>query len=93
MKQKQVRVRNIDYALTGSIDIKNQKPITYRLEPNVWTAVPDEVWEQLYSKFGNTRFSEAPNSLPGKDNNYYGSPGQTRPEVVNGQYLVEFRSN
>lgn len=89
---KQVRVRNISYALTGSIDAKGQAPIKYRLEPNVWTDVPDEVYTQLYSKFGNARYSDAPNALPGQDGNYYGYPGQTRAEQVNGQYLVEFRS-
>ena len=89
--KKEVRVRNIDYALSGSIDIAGAKPITYRLEPNKWTEVPDEVYDQLKHKFGNARFSDAPNSLPGNDGNYYGYPGQTRSEQVNGQYLVEFR--
>jgi len=87
---KKVRIRNIDYALTGSVDIKNQKPITYRLEPNKWTDVPDEVYDQLKHKFGNARFSDAPNSLPGPDGNYYGYSGQTRPEQTNSQYLIEF---
>ena len=87
-----VRVRNISYALTGSVDIQGEKPLTYRLEPNVWTEVPDEVFSQLKSKFGNPKFSDAPNSLPGQDGNYYGYPGQTRAEQVNGQYLVEFSS-
>lgn len=85
-----VRVRNIDYALTGSVDINNGQQIKYRLEPNVWTPVPDEVYAQLQHKFGNARFSEGPSSLPGPDGNYYGYPGQTRSEQVNGQYLVEF---
>lgn len=88
---KQARIRNIEYALTGSVDIKNQKAITYRLEPNKWTDVPDEVYAQLKHKFGNAKFSEAPNSLPGVDGNYYGYPGQTRAEQVNSQYIIEFR--
>ena len=89
---KQVRIRNINYALTGSVDAKDKRAITYRLEPNVWTDVPDEVFDQLKNKFGNSRFSDAPNALPGQDGNYYGYPGQTRSEQVNGQYLIEFRS-
>ena len=88
---KEARIRNIDYALTGSVDVKNQPPIKYRLVPNVWTPVPDEVYAQLKHKFGNARFSEVPNSLPGPDGNYYGYPGQTRAEQTNGQYLIEFR--
>jgi hypothetical protein len=88
---REARIRNIDYALTGSIDVKNQKPIKYRLEPNVWTPVSDEVYSQLKHKFGNARFSEAPSSLPGPDGNYNGYPGQVRAEQVNGQYLIEFR--
>ena len=88
----QVRVRNIDYALTGSVDSKDAgKTITFRLEPNVWTTVPEPVFEMLKHKFGNARYSEAPASLPGPDGNYYGFPGQQRAEQVNGQYLVEFR--
>lgn len=89
---KSVRIRNIAYALTGSIDAKGQRPITYRLEPNVWTEVPDEVFMQLKNKFGNAKFSEAPNSLPGTGGVYSGQPGQLRAEQTNGQYLIEFRS-
>lgn len=87
----EVRVRNIEYALTGSIDTKEGGLVKYRLEPNKWTPVSEEVFDQLYRKFGEAKYSEAPNSLPGKDNQYYGQPGQTRPEQVNGQYLVEFK--
>jgi hypothetical protein len=89
---KEVRVRNIDYALTGSVSSRDiGKPMRFRIEPNVWTQVPDEVYDMLKSKFGNARYSEAPNSLPAADGNYYGRPGEIRAEVVNGQYLVEFR--
>ena len=86
-----VRVRNITYALTGSVGLGSGREIKYRLEPEQWTEVPDEVFAQLESKFGNPKYSEAPNSLPGKDGNYYGYPGQTRAELVNGQYLIDFR--
>ena len=89
---KKVRVRNITYALTGSLDIKGKPLISYRLEPNVWTEVSEEIYDQLKQKFGNSKYSDAPNALPGNDGNYYGYPGQTRPELVNGQYLVEFAS-
>lgn len=89
---KKVRIRNIDYALAGSVDIKDGKTIKYRLEPNKWTEVPDEVYDQLKHKFGNARFSDAPSALPGADGNYYGYPGQTRAELVNGQYTIEFSS-
>ena len=91
-----VRVRNITYALTGSVmgtdsAGRQVRDMKYRLEPNVWTEVEDEVYTQLYSKFGNSRFSEAPNSLPGSNGDYNGSPGQVRAEQVNSQYLIEFR--
>lgn len=86
-----VRIRNIAYALTGSVDGKDQRAVKYRLEPNVWTEVPDEVYTQLYNKFGNSRYSEAPNALPGNDGSYHGNPGQVRAELTNGQYLIEFR--
>ena len=87
---RKVRVRNIDYALTGSVDCRDGKPISFRIEPNVWTEVPDEVYSMLKSKFGNPMFSQAPNSLPDGQGNYYGSPGQVRTEQYNNQYLVEF---
>ena len=86
-----VRVRNIDYALSGSIDSPGQRVIKYRLEPNVWTEVPDEVISQLKHKFGNNKYSTAPDSLPNGDGSYNGQPGQERAELVNGQYLIEFR--
>lgn len=88
---KEVRVRNIDYALTGSVDCKGKPPVSFRIEPNRWTPVTDEVYDMLKHKFGNARFVEAPNSLPGQNDQYYGSPGQTRLEQANGQYLIEFR--
>ena len=91
---KEARVRNIEYALTGSVDGEESgKRFTdkYRLEPNVWTKVSDAVYESLKNKFGNSKYSDAPNALPGAGDTYYGSPGQTRSELVNGQYLIEFR--
>lgn len=87
----QVRVRNINYALTGSVDGKG-KIIPFRLEPNVWTAVPEEVFIHLKNKYGDNRYADVPNSLPAKGDEYTVQPGQTRPECVNSQYLVEFRS-
>lgn len=87
---KKVRIRNIDYALTGSVDIRGQKPIYFRLEPNKWTEVPDEVFTHLKSKFGNPQVHEVPSALPGPDGNYYGYPGQTRTEQHQ-QYLIEFQ--
>ena len=91
-----VRVRNITYALTGSVSGSDEngrqlREMKYRLEPNVWTEVPDPVFDQLMSKFGNSKFSDAPNALPGANGEYYGNPGQTRAEQTNSQYLVEFR--
>lgn len=86
---KRVRIRNISYALTGSVDIKGQKPMTFRLEPNRWTEVTDEVFVHLKNKFGNPQVNEVPNALPGPDGNYYGYPGETRKEEYL-QYLVEF---
>lgn len=91
-RSKKVRVRNIDYALTGSVNIEGGKAISFRLEPNKWTEVDDAVYAMLKSKYGESRYSDAPNSLPDASDNYYGHAGQTRAELVNGQYLIEFSS-
>lgn len=87
---KKVRVRNINYALTGSVDIEGRKSIKFRIEPNIWTEVADEIYDMLKHKFGNPKYSDAPNAIPEVNGNYYAHPGQTRSEQVNGQYLVEF---
>lgn len=86
---KKVRIRNIDYALTGSVDIQGKKPIMFRLEPNKWTEVPDVVYTHLKNKYGNPQTHDVPAALPSPDGNYYGYPGQTRTEQ-HLQYLIEF---
>ena len=62
-----VRLRNIDHALEGCVS-GDGKEIRYRLEPNRWTTVPDAVYEQLKSKFYDTREVEVPNWEVGGDN-------------------------
>ena len=84
-----VRVRNIDYALTGSVDIEGRGALSFRIEPNTWTEVPDEIYTHLKAKFANPRRYEVPNSLPDRDGIYRMDPNQTRLETSL-QYLVEF---
>jgi hypothetical protein len=85
-----VRVRNINYPLTGSIDIQGRKPISYRLEPGKWVEVPHEVYSFLKNRFGSPQRHVVPSALPGPDGNYYGPPTETRVEE-HMQYLIEFQ--
>ena len=48
---KRVRLRDLDHALPISISSRDGKDIKFELQPNVWTRVPDEVYEMLRSKF------------------------------------------
>lgn len=84
-----VRLRNCDYALTGSINMEGKKPISYRLEPNRWTEVPAEVYASLKSKFGEPKFEEVPNALPEADGTYKVAQGAVRYEPAI-QYVIEF---
>ena len=85
-----VRVRNIDYPLSGSINMEGKKPIRWTLVPNKWTEVPMEVYEFLKGKFANPREYDVPSSLPDGSGEYRGNPGQTRTEQ-HLQYLIEFQ--
>ena len=69
---------------------KQIRDIKYRLEPDKWTEVPDEVIAQLKHKYGNSRYSTAPDSLPKGDGSYSVDAGKVRAERINSQYLIEF---
>ena len=85
----QVRVRNIDYPLEGSLNIEKET-IRFRIQPNVWTEVRPEVRDMLKLKFSSAKEYEVPASLPNEHGDYYSAPGSTRREQ-HLQYLVEFR--
>ena len=46
-----VRLRNIDHALPICLSTEDKGDIRVSLEPNRWTEVPDEVYEELKRKF------------------------------------------
>lgn len=83
------RLRNCDYALTGSINAEGHKPIKWRLEPNRWTELPSEVISFLKLKFAEPRYTDVPNALPDDRGNYSMPSGSTRPEQQT-QYVIEF---
>ncbi len=82
-----VRLRNISHALEGSISSKDLKggEIHFRLEPNKWAEVPDEVYSMLKGKFYAPQESEVPD-WNGDPNN---PQRQRRVEQADG-YVIEF---
>lgn len=89
-RKGKVRVRNITYPLTGSVNVEGRKPIKFSIRPNVWTEVPEEVYQMLKSKFYDLRYADVPDALPESDGTYRGDPDRTRKEPQNAQYLIEF---
>jgi hypothetical protein len=80
-----VRLRLLDHALEGCISMRG-KEIRYRLEPNKWTNVPEEVYIALRDKFYKPQEREVVD--------WNGDPNnpikQTRMEVQNTEYVIEF---
>ncbi len=82
-----IRLRNISHALEGSISSKDLKggEIHFRLEPNKWTEVPDEVYSMLKGKFYEAQESSVPD--------WNGDPNnpQRQPRIeTNQEYTIEF---
>ena len=68
---RRVRLRNLGYALEGSISGEENGKIffeRYRIEPNKWTTVHPKVYDLLKSKFDEPVRHEVPDWEPGGDN-------------------------
>lgn len=81
-----VRLRLLDHALEGCISTRDHGEIRYRLEPNKWTHVPEEVYILLRDKFYRPKEREV-TDWNGDVNN---PVKQTRMEVQNDEYVIEF---
>lgn len=83
-----VRLRNIDHALPYCISTRNGE-IKGVIEPNVWTTVPDAVYEMLRGKFYNTQAQafDVPNWEPGGEND---RPRPAHRKESYEEYVIEF---
>lgn len=82
-----IRLRNIDHALEGSISSRDLKggEIRFRLEPNKWTEVPDEVYTMLKGKFNSPQEDTVPD--------WNGDPDHPQRQVrveQSQEYTIEF---
>ena len=59
-----VRLRNLDYAIEGCLSTEKEE-IRYRLEPNKWCDVPDNVYQELKHKFSRPQVTESTDWEPG----------------------------
>ena len=80
-----IRLRNMEYPLEGTLSTREHGEIKYSLKPNVWTEVPDAVYQFLKSKFYNTRSSNVPDWNGNPDN----PVRYERKETVS-SYTIEF---
>lgn len=81
-----IRLRNIDHALEGCLSSEG-KEIRYRLEPNRWTEVPDEVYAELKAKFNKPQTMDVPDWEPGGEGQR--SSRERRTEEIE-EYVMEF---
>ena len=81
-----VRLRNIDHALEGCI-VTEHGETRYRLEPNRWTSVPENVYTALRSKFAEAQEFQVPDWEPGGED----SPNRRTNRTEGYQeYIMEF---
>ena len=83
-----VRLRNIDHALPYCISTRDGE-IKGEIRPNVWTEVPDAVYEMLKSKFYNAHEQafEVPDWRPGGESE---SAKQANRHEHYEEYTLEF---
>ena len=84
-----VRVRNIEYPLSGSMTMDDGKTIKWSLPPGQWVTVDEPVYKFLEQKFKDPRSYEVPAALPNEQGSYNVPPTHTRWEQAQ-QYLIEF---
>ena len=67
---RRVRLRGQDYPLEGTLVVERDGQPTelrFRLLPNQWTIVPDEVHTMLKNKFSNAREWQVPDADENED--------------------------
>jgi len=89
----QVRLRGLKYPLPVSVDIEKRGRISVVIQPNKWTAVPDEIYSFLQGRFEKARYSQIPDVEANQANPH--KPGEEpimTTEEVDPQFFLEFRS-
>jgi hypothetical protein len=91
----QVRLRMPLYPIDGSIDVEGKGTIRYRLIPNQWVSVPDEVFAALKAKFDVER---EPVMVPDVEHHErnphpYGTPPNLVPDTSASPYVLEFKES
>lgn len=79
-----IRIRNIDHALEGCLSTREGET-RWRLEPNRWTEVPEQVYQMLKEKFYSTKEVTVPD-WNGDVNN----PQRTERVETTQEYTIEF---
>ena len=90
----QVRLRGTTMSLPVSVNIEGQGRIKKTLQPNVWTAVPEELYVFLKGRFdGPPRQSRTWDVDANERNPHKPSESATMTtEEVNQQFFLEFRT-
>jgi hypothetical protein len=75
-----------------TLDTESKGRISVNIRPNTWTAVPDEIYTFLKSRFDQPRFTEIPDVGENEKNPHRAGefPVMTQEEVDPGFYL-EFK--
>jgi hypothetical protein len=91
--KRRVRLRQSNHALEGAIDCEGKGLVRYRLEPERWTEVPEQVYHELKSIYGEPRYTDVPDPDANERNPHSPGDGQTamRRDVIQ-EYLIEFGS-
>jgi len=83
---RRVRLRGAAHALEGCLSSEDGKETRFRLEPDRWTPVNDQVYAFLKGKFARAREREVPDWEPGGEND---SPRRTPRTESEESYIIE----
>ena len=81
-----IRLRNLEYAIEGCLSTET-KEIRYRLEPNKWCDVPENVYQELKEKFNKPQITESTDWDPGSDG---GRAERIHNKEEHQEYILEF---
>jgi hypothetical protein len=88
-----VRLRGLRWPLPVTLDTESKGRIKATIRPNVWTAVPEEIYVFLKGKFDNPRYTNIPDVEANEDSPHKAgeSPIMCQ-EEVDRDFFMEFKN-
>ena len=88
----QVRLRGTKFPLPVSLDTETKGRIKATIRPNVWTSVPEEIYDFLKRRFDSPRYTRVPDVGANEDHPHApGADPVMLDEEVPVQFFLEFK--